>query len=109
MLTIGESDKRDDVRDGMKERGEDGAENNQSLKGARCAHYYYQPGISYSVIKNVSHSGNHVSILRGFYLNKVFRRGLACICFIFVLKHNSIVMFTRFIMRELHAHISISE
>lgn len=31
MLTIGESDKRDDVRDGMKERGEDGDENNQSL------------------------------------------------------------------------------
>lgn len=53
MLTIGESDKRDDVRDGMKERGEDGAEDNQSLTGARCAHYYDRPGISYSVMKNI--------------------------------------------------------
>lgn len=53
MLTIGKSDKRDDVRDGMKERGEDRAGNNQSLTGARCAHYYHHTGISYSVIKDI--------------------------------------------------------
>lgn len=53
MLTIGESDKRDDVRDGMKERGEDGDENNPSLTGACCAHYYNHPGISYTVRKNI--------------------------------------------------------
>lgn len=53
MLTIGESDKRHDVRDGMKERGVDGPENNQPLTGAWCAHYYDHPGIIYSVIKNI--------------------------------------------------------
>lgn len=58
MLTIGESDKRDDARDGMKEKGEDGAENNQSLTGACCAHYYNHPGISYSVRKNIILLGN---------------------------------------------------
>lgn len=53
MLTIGASDKSDDVRDGMKERGEDGDENNQPLTGDSCAHYYNHPGISYTVIKNI--------------------------------------------------------
>lgn len=54
----------------MKERGVDGAENNQSLTGAWCAYYYYHPGISYSVIKNIIPFRDSCVYFRRFLLNQ---------------------------------------
>lgn len=94
-------------------RGEDGAENNQSLTGAWCAHYYHHPGISYSVIKNIIPFRG--SILRGFNLMRVFRRTQRVLKPHFWLLYThicvnkcGILMIIGFIMHEVHAYISKS-